>query len=154
MTAYLRLAADHGITVLLYPIDGWTIGRSFVPRSIDQCRRYGGRIAQRFADLPNIVWMSGGDYWYAYAAKDPARGTDLDRCIDAMMRGIREAGDGRPFSVQLNAEKSISTDIPYQAGRLELRLHLLPDLQGRARCPPAPAGDPGGARRGQLRRRE
>jgi hypothetical protein len=119
VTAYLRLAADHGITVLLYPIDGWTIGRSFVPRSIDQCRRYGGRIAQRFADLPNIVWMSGGDYWYAYAAKDPARGTDLDRCIDAMMRGIREAGDGRPFSVQLNAEKSISTDIPYWAGRVD-----------------------------------
>ena len=119
VTAYLRLAADHGITVLLYPIDGWTIGRSFVPRSIDQCRRYGDKIAQRFADLPNIVWMSGGDYWYAYAAKDPARGTDLDRCIDAMMRGIREAGDGRPFSVQLKAEKSISTDIPYWAGRVD-----------------------------------
>ena len=119
VTAYLRLAADHGITVLLYPIDGWTIGRSFVPRSVDQCRRYGGKIAQRFADLPNIVWMSGGDYWYAYAAKDPARGTDLDRCIDAMMRGIREAGDGRPFSVQLKAEKSISTDILYWAGRVD-----------------------------------
>jgi Protein of unknown function (DUF4038)/Putative collagen-binding domain of a collagenase len=119
VTAYLRLAADHGITVLLYPIDGWTIGRSFVPRSIDQCHRYGDMIAQRFADLPNIVWMSGGDYWYAYAAKDPARGTDLDRCIDAMMRGIREAGDGRPFSVQLKAEKSISTDIPYWADRVD-----------------------------------
>jgi hypothetical protein len=119
VTAYLRLAADHGITVLLYPIDGWTIGRSFVPRSIGQCHRYGGRIAQRFADLPNIVWMSGGDYWYAYAAKDPARGTDLDRCIDAMMRGIREAGDGRPFSVQLKAEKSISTDILYWARRVD-----------------------------------
>jgi hypothetical protein len=119
VTAYLRLAADHGITVLLYPIDGWTIGRSFVPRSIEQCHRYGARIAQRFADLPNIVWMSGGDYWYAYAAKDPARGTDLDRCIDAMMRGIREAGDGRPFSVQLKAEKSISTDILYWARRVD-----------------------------------
>jgi hypothetical protein len=34
VTAYLRLAAEHGITVLLYPIDGWTIGHSFVPTSI------------------------------------------------------------------------------------------------------------------------
>jgi hypothetical protein len=119
VTAYLRTAADHGITVLLYPIDGWTIGRSFVPRSIGQCQRYGGQLARRFRDLPNIVWMSGGDYWYAYAAKDPARGTDLDRCIDAMLRGIREAGDGRPFSVQLKAEKSISTDIPYWARRVD-----------------------------------
>jgi hypothetical protein len=119
VTAFLQLAADHGITVLLYPIDGWTIGRSFVPRSIDQCHRYGGKVAQRFRDLPNIVWMSGGDYWYAYRAGDPARGTDLDRCIDAMMRGIREAGDGRPFSVQLKAEKSLSTDIPYWARRVD-----------------------------------
>src|SRR5215216_3347146 len=39
VTAYLRLAADHGITVMLYPIDGWTVGHSFVPTSVEQCRR-------------------------------------------------------------------------------------------------------------------
>lgn len=115
--AYLRMAADHGITVVLLPIDGWTIGHSFVPRSIDQCHRYGGKVAQRFRDLPNIVWMSGGDY--IPAAKDPARGTDVDHCIDAMMRGIREAGDGRPFSLELKARKSISTDNPYWARRVD-----------------------------------
>jgi len=117
VTAYLRMAAEHGITVMLYPIDGWTIGHSFVPTSIQQCHRYGGKVAQRFGDLPNIVWMSGGDYYFT--AKDPARGTDVDRCIDAMMRGIREAGDGRPFSMQLGAEKSISTDNPYWAPRVD-----------------------------------
>jgi Protein of unknown function (DUF4038)/Putative collagen-binding domain of a collagenase len=117
VTAYLRLAADHGITVLLYPIDGWTIDRSFVPRSIEQCRRYGGMVAQRFRDLPNIVWMSGGDYYVT--ARRPNRGTDADHCIDAMLRGIREAGDGRPFSIQLKAEKSISTQYPYWARRVD-----------------------------------
>jgi hypothetical protein len=117
VTAYLRLAADHGITVLLYPIDGWTIDRSFVPRSIEQCRRYGAMVAQRFRDLPNIVWMSGGDYYVT--ARGPNRGTDVDHCIDAMVRGIREAGDGRPFSVQLKAEKSISTQYPYWARRVD-----------------------------------
>jgi hypothetical protein len=117
VTAYLRLAADHGITVMLYPIDGWTIDRSFVPRSIEQCHRYGGMVARRFRDLPNIVWMSGGDYYAV--ARDPARGTDVDHCIDAMMRGIREAGDGRPFSMQLKARKSISTDNPYWAPRVD-----------------------------------
>ena len=30
MTAYLRMAADHGITVFLYPIDGSTIGKDDV----------------------------------------------------------------------------------------------------------------------------
>jgi hypothetical protein len=117
VTAYLRLAADHGITVLLYPIDGWTIDRSFVPRSIEQCQRYGAMVAQRLRDLPNIVWMSGGDY--SVTARRPNRGTDADHCIDAMLRGIREAGDDRPFSVQLQAEKSISTQYPYWARRVD-----------------------------------
>jgi len=117
VTAYLRMAAEHGITVMLFPIDGWAIGHSFAPRSIGQCHRYGGKVAERFRDLPNIVWMSGGDYYFT--AKDPARGTDVDHCIDAMMRGIRETGDGRPFSMELKARKSISTDNPYWARRVD-----------------------------------
>ena len=110
VTAYLRMAADHGITVFLYPVDGWTIGRSFIPKSIEQCHSYGCKVAERFRDLPNIVWMSGGDY--IPATKDLAQGSDVDHCIDAMMRGIREAGDGRPFSIQLAGDKSISDDNP------------------------------------------
>lgn len=117
VTAYLRMAADHGITVFLYPIDGWTIGRSFVPESIEQCHSYGRKVAERFRDLPNAVWMSGGDY--IPATKDLARGSDVDHCIDAMMRGIREAGDGRPFSIQLAGEKSISNDNTYWANRVD-----------------------------------
>jgi hypothetical protein len=116
VTSYLRIAADQGITVMLYPIDGWTIGNSFVPGSIEQCYRYGGMVAQRFRDLPNIVWMSGGDY--VSASEDPARGSDVDLCIDAMMRGIREAGDGRLFTMQLNPQ-SISTQDPYWAQRVD-----------------------------------
>ena len=117
VTSYLRMAAEHGITVFLYPIDGWTIGRSFVPESIEQCHSYGRKVAERFRDLPNIVWMSGGDY--IPATKDLARGSDVDHCIDAMMRGIREAGDGRPFSIQLAGEKSISNDNAYWASRVD-----------------------------------
>lgn len=117
VTAYLRMAAEHGISVMLYPIDGWTIGQSFVPESIKQCKIYGGMVAERFRDLPNIVWMSGGDYFPA--TEDLARGSDVDHCIDAMMRGIRETGDGRPFSMQLGYEKSISTDNPYWADRVD-----------------------------------
>jgi Protein of unknown function (DUF4038)/Putative collagen-binding domain of a collagenase len=116
VTAYLRLAADHGITVMLYPIDGWTIGRSFVPKSLEQCSRYGTKVAQRFRDLPNIVWMSGGDY--ASAGEDPARGSDVDHCIAAMMSAIRETGDNRPFSMQFESQ-SFSTQNPYWAQRVD-----------------------------------
>jgi hypothetical protein len=117
MTAYLRMAAEHGITVMLYPLDGWTIGHSFAPESIEQCHSYGGKIAERFRDLPNIVWMSGGDYFPA--TDDLAQGSDVDHCIDAMIRGVRDAGDGRPFSMELGFYKSVSTDNPYWAGRVD-----------------------------------
>lgn len=114
---YVQLAADHGITVLLYPIDGWTIGHSFVPASIGQCRAYGAKVATRFRDLPNIVWMSGGDY--APQRADPTRGNDVDECIEAMLRGVRETGDRRPFSMQLSYPTSVSTDDPYWASRVD-----------------------------------
>lgn len=114
---YLKMAAEHGITVFLYPIDGWTIGTSVVPTSIDQCRSYGAKIGDHLRDLPNIVWMSGGDYFPEPA--DPARGSDVDRCIDAMMQGIRSTGDNRPFSMQLGYQKSLSTDNPFWASRID-----------------------------------
>ena len=63
--SYLVKAANHGITVFLYPIDGWTIGNSFVPASISTCHEYGMRLAKLLAALPNIVWMTGGDYFPA-----------------------------------------------------------------------------------------
>ena len=143
VTSYLALAAGNGITVFLYPIDGWTIGHAFQPRTIEQCLTYGTMVAERFRDLPNIVWMSGGDYFPR--ADEPALGSDVDHCIDAMMRGIRSAGDGRPFSIQLGYPKSISTDNPYWADRVSWNFvySYLPTyravLQAYARTPVVPA---------------
>lgn len=113
VTRYLELAAQHGITVMLYPVDGWTIGHSFVPKSIQQCHQFGAMVAKRFRQLPNIVWMSGGDYFPH--TDDLARGSDVDHCIDAMMRAIRASGDDRPFSIQLGYDKSVTTENPYWA---------------------------------------
>jgi Protein of unknown function (DUF4038)/Putative collagen-binding domain of a collagenase len=117
VTSYLTMAAHHGITVMLYPIDGWTIGHSFVPSSIEQCQAYGTKVAERFQALPNIVWMSGGDYFPPTELL--ARGSDVDHCIDAMMRGIRARDDRRPFSIQLGYDKSVSTENPYWARRVD-----------------------------------
>jgi len=114
---YVQMAARHGITVLLYPVDGWTIDRSFVPQSIDQCHSYGAKVAMRFRDLPNIVWMSGGDYFPA--TQNLAEGSDVDHCIDAVMRGIRSTGDRRPFSMQMGFNESISTENPFWEERVD-----------------------------------
>ncbi|WP_218822448.1 DUF4038 domain-containing protein [Geodermatophilus pulveris] len=117
VVSYLQMAAERGVTVLLYPVDGWSIGHSFVPTSIQQCRDFGRLVAERLAGLPNIVWVIGGDY--VPATDDLAGGSDVDRCWDAMMRGVREAGDGRPFSIQLTFDRSISSDNPFWARRID-----------------------------------
>lgn len=114
---YVQKAANHGITVLLYPIDGWIVGHSFVPKSQDQCRTYGERVAAHFKDLPNIVWMTGGDYFPTN--KDADHGSDVDRCMDGMMQGVRSTGDSRPFSIQLGHPKDLSTDDPFWAPRVD-----------------------------------
>ena len=62
-----------------------------------------------------------------------------------MMRGIRSAGDDRPFSIQLGYPKSISTDNPYWAERVSWNFvyTYLPTyravLEAYARTPPIPA---------------
>jgi hypothetical protein len=100
-------------------------------------------VAERFQDLPNIVWMAGGDYFPK--ADDPARGSDVDHCIDAMMAGVRATGDGRPFSIQLGYPKSVSTDNPYWADRVSWNFvySYLPTyravLDAYARTPTIPA---------------
>jgi Protein of unknown function (DUF4038)/Putative collagen-binding domain of a collagenase len=115
--SYLVKAANHGITVFLYPIDGWTIGNSFVPASLTACHEYGMRVARYFAALPNIVWMTGGDYFPA--TDDLAAGSDVDHCMDAALQGIRDADDSRPFSIQLNYDRSWSTQNPFWAPRVD-----------------------------------
>ena len=152
VTTYLRMAAEHGITVMLYPIDAWTIGHSFVPKSIEQCHQYGGKVAQRFRDLPNIMWMSGGDY--TSASEDPARGSDVDHCIDAMMRGIREAGTGDPSPCSSIHRRSPPRTPSGHSG--STGTSSTPTTRPIRPCwmPTAGAGETGGSRRGQLRGRE
>ncbi|WP_402467088.1 apiosidase-like domain-containing protein [Isoptericola aurantiacus] len=90
--ATLERAAELGLTVLLYPVDSWTIDEPFGSPSVDVCREYGAMVGAWAADLPNILWMAGGDY---------TPDADDDACLEAVQAGIRSTGDDRPFSAQL-----------------------------------------------------
>jgi len=114
---YLRIAAERGVTVFLYPIDGWTVGHAFSPRDQGECRAFGEQVALWARDLPNIVWMTGGDYFPV--TNEPEEGSDVDRCMSGALDGIRATGDDRPFSIQLGYQKSISSDNPYWADRVD-----------------------------------
>ncbi|WP_278235249.1 DUF4038 domain-containing protein [Isoptericola sp. AK164] len=90
--ATLERAAELGLTVLLYPLDSWVLDEPFGLPSTDVCRQYGAMVGEWAADLPNVLWMTGGDY-------TPEPGTD--ECLEAVQDGIRSTGDDRPFSAQL-----------------------------------------------------
>lgn len=114
---YVEVAADHGITVLLYPVDSWVLDSSLVPTDVDTCSEYGRMVAEHFADAPNIVWMAGGDY---LPGGDRHEGTEVDHCVDAVLEGIRSTGDERLFSMQMGAGQPMtSTDDPYWRSRVD-----------------------------------
>lgn len=117
MDSYLAKCRDHGITVFLYPIDGWNLSKVFSGKSLADCQTYGTMVANRFASLPNIMWMSGGDY--APVTNEPWDGATTDHQINAMLTGIRSTGDTRPFSIQLNYNRSFSTDNQYWEARVD-----------------------------------
>lgn len=108
---YLRIACQHGNTLFLYPIDGWNLSNVFASATPDKARIYGQMLAQRYAQFPNIVWVTGGDYFPE--TDDLAAGSESDHVLRGMLDGIRAAGSNKPFSIQLGFEKSLSTDNPF-----------------------------------------
>ena len=119
MDAMVAAAEAHGITLLLYVMDGWntTAGNVFAGKSTADCETYGAFVANRYTTRANILWMVGGDY--APVTNDPATGSDVDHQFDACLTGIRSTGDTRPFSIQLNYDQSWSTQNPYWEDRVD-----------------------------------
>lgn len=104
---YVRSAHAHGNTLFLYPIDGWNVSKAFQHATLDDARRYGALVANRYAHFPNIVWMAGGDH---FPSDPPGR---RDAMFENVLLGIRATGDTRPFSIQLGYPASLSTDSPF-----------------------------------------
>lgn len=109
----IKSAAQHGITVFLYAADTWSMGRTFRPPNQQACADYGSALAVGLADLPNIVWMLGGDFPLHEMP------TSVDRCFDAVRLGIRATGDRRPLSIQFTSPLTYSTQSPFWASRVD-----------------------------------
>lgn len=109
---FVQTAADHGITLFLYAIDGWTIsgGCVFDGVSTTDCQTFGAWLANRYADDPNIVWMFGGDY---------AGTTTANNQMNACLTGIRSTGDTRPASVQMMYMRSWTTQAAFWADKVD-----------------------------------
>lgn len=105
MDSYIAKARDLGITLMIYPMDGWNTldGCLFDPDATGNtaCQTYGQTLATRYLSYPNIIWSFGGDYF-----EDSTKNARFDACLT----GIRAAGDNRPVTIQLGYEFSESSE--------------------------------------------
>ncbi|TYO61362.1 DUF4038 domain-containing protein [Bradyrhizobium hipponense] len=99
----IRLAEEHGMVVILDPIE--TIGWLSILRTngVSNAYSYGQYLGNRYRDNPNIIWMHGNDFqsWQS---------SDDDALVQAVARGIRHADPNHLHTVELNYFTSGSLD--------------------------------------------
>ncbi|HET6247801.1 MAG TPA: DUF4038 domain-containing protein [Tepidisphaeraceae bacterium] len=77
-----RIAAKHGIMIMLDPAETGSFLKPMQANGVDKCREYGHWLAKRYASFDNILWFHGNDY-YDYT---PAN----DKFVMAVALGIEE----------------------------------------------------------------
>ncbi|WP_172628026.1 DUF4038 domain-containing protein [Bradyrhizobium ivorense] len=109
----LRVAADHGMVVLLDPIE--TISWLDVLRKNGKSKafEYGQYLGNRYKDFLNIIWMHGNDFQSWRNAAD-------DDLVQAVARGIRSMDAIHIHTVELNTATSGSLEDPSWAPLIEL----------------------------------
>jgi Protein of unknown function (DUF4038)/Putative collagen-binding domain of a collagenase len=109
----LRIAADHGMVVLLDPIE--TISWLDILRKNGESKAfgYGQYLGNRYKDFPNIIWMHGNDFQSWRNAAD-------DVVVRAVAHGIRSIDANHIHTVELNVETSGSLEDESWAPLIEL----------------------------------
>ena len=90
---YLAKAATLGITVFLYGIDSWSLDE----HSLHAIWSSALLSAHLCTPSCQICLMSFGSLAGIMTPAAIATGSDPDRCINQMMRGLRQAGDHQAF---------------------------------------------------------
>lgn len=111
----LRRAGELGMLVFLAPIylgyagtdEGWY--EEVLANGVERCHAYGRYLGERYGGMDHIVWLMGGD-------RNP--GPTLPH-VDAVVRGIKEAGSHQLFSGHCAPERSAVEEYG-QAGWLDL----------------------------------
>jgi hypothetical protein len=111
--AMIQLAANHGITVFLDPIETGGLLSMLINNGPAKDFNYGVYLGNRYKDFPNIVWMSGNDF---KAWTDPTSDSDAQ----AVARGIRSVDPNHIQTVELNNNLSGSLDDPTWAPLIDL----------------------------------
>jgi putative cell wall-binding protein len=101
----VTLAAAHGITVFLDPVDtgGWLTDIESNGAATD--RAFGAYLGARYASFPNVVWINGNDFQSWMSATD-------DADVTAIAQGIASSDPDHLQTVELDYPASTSLDDP------------------------------------------
>ena len=103
MDVMVQLAADHGITLLLDPVETGSFRNVLKANGVEKSKAYGLFVGERYGGAPNIIWMFGNDY-------QPDQWKTYDPYLTALAEGIREAAPGDLKTIELNYNVSTSFD--------------------------------------------
>ena len=109
----LRIAADHGMVVLLDPIETISWLDILRKNGTSKAFEYGQYLGNRYKDFPNIIWMHGNDFQSWRNASD-------DALVQAVARGIKSIDANHIHTVELNYETSGSLEDKSWAHLIEL----------------------------------
>src|SRR6266851_4324075 len=109
----LRIAADHGMVVLLDPIETISWLDILRKNGTSKAVEYGQYLGNRYKDFPNIIWMHGNDFQSWRNAAD-------DALVQAVARGIRNVDANHIHTVELNYATSGSLEDKSWAPLIEL----------------------------------
>jgi hypothetical protein len=109
----LRLAAQHGLLVMLDPIETGDFLKVMVQNGPAKCREYGRYLGSRYQGFDNLLWFHGNDYqnW-----RDPTN----DAAVTAVAYGIKEKDPRHLHTIELDYEISGSLDDPNWAPIISL----------------------------------
>jgi chitodextrinase len=109
----LRLAAKHGLVVVLDPAETGSFLSVLLSNGVTKSRDYGRFLGARYRSFDNIIWMSGNDF---QSWQNPAD----DAVVQAVALGIKETDDRHIHTVELDYLVSGSLDDPSWAPIIEL----------------------------------
>jgi hypothetical protein len=101
----LAIAANHGIVVLLDPIETGSWLTTLQVNGLAKARAYGRYLGNRFKDVPNIIWMHGNDFQSWRTASDNA-------LVVAVAKGIQETDPSHIQTAELDYLVSATLDDP------------------------------------------
>jgi hypothetical protein len=104
MDTMVRLAQEHGITLMLAPADTGGLLPLLRRNGAMKDFNYGAFLGDRYKNDPNIIWISGNDYLTSNWGNDPY--------VTAVAKGIRSADPNHFQTIELGYYSSTSVDNP------------------------------------------